>query len=972
MDKSISLIKNNSQLNNQDNIKQEKILDKIKKIKDFTEYYGNSANEGKIKDFINKNIKNDEILNKNSSIFKVTNTRSQTYLYIIFYTLVKNNNLDIDYNDFINFYKKYGIDLNTIKVNVYFEEMINDSKKNNKYDLNFIKRNILLSYPENKLFMNLSEIKEDNKKKQKYKENFFIYNKNKLFSILTASKVTELINKKQSNIFNDTRIEKGIKFGINEKIITPDRLESLSYNQLRVLNKEFFNLIKNDNFTFDELIENPNRARWLALKEFNDYKKTMFDKYELSVDEIIKQFDDYKNDIKVEIYLREYSKEITFDKFKKIIKELGEGKCKLFHEQKISPLEDEIKLFKQYDIQTLKLFLAKGKYSLLKTDIFYWESFLKLSYNAKRTLLQILSIDLNLEKALLQEERNSLRKSIDSLETRDSDDEEGDALKEKLIKLVSSYEDLYNQINTLSKIKGASVKFIIEKFEIIKPNTNFLIKANDELNHNLKMNIDFNTLIKMNEEQLGIIKNEEFVKNISEIFKVKISHELVIELLEYPSNKLKFLFDFLKINTSDKKKIFSGYNLQDLLKLEDEKLELLFSMYSQDLYKHYEINAKAIINLFDKHKIAFNNWKNDNWIIPLLHNIDKQISPKNFNYSDSILFRLLNNENEKTNLFTSKNALEYFLGYLPKNTDEFLKLLKFSNKKLALLFSKTNVEFWKTFSIHNLNKRVFEDLDEDRLELFINNDYVSQVFKIVMIHNFSADESLFLKLDLSKLKLIASQEGKDYIFKTNIYKKQDKFEEFCKLDYQTIKNLLNRNIINALDYGFDHDFFSKLSSQRIEVFAKKVFVEYIKTFKSEALINDIKYIFNDNKEIDIELLNLITSSNAIKLYEKGLTSIKELAYLKNDFRKFNSIKLLLERKEKLALILNEENFNELYEKFQNIKNIKVHDISTKSLKSFNELLNSERQKKENEEKAIRKELEFKEEMSIFDQTSLNN
>ncbi len=977
MNGSVFSIKNNSQLNNQNNIKQEKILDKIKKIRDFIKYSCNLTNEKNIKDFINKQIKDDEILNKNSSIFRVTNTRSQTYLYIIFYTLVKDNNLDINYNDFINFYKKYGIELNTRRVNVYFEEMINDAKKNNKYDLNLIKRNTLLSYPNNKLFMKISEIKEDNKKKNKFKEKFDIY-KSELFSILTAAKVTELISKKQFDIFYDPKINNGIKFAINEKIITPDILESLNYDQLKILNKEFFNLIKNDRFNFIELIENLNRTSWLLLLEFKEYKKKIMASKKLSADEIIKQFDDFKDDDKVKIYLSNYSQKITFDEFKEIVGELDEDKIKLLNEKIIKLQKDEIELFKKYDIQTLKLFFVQGKHLLLKKDIFDCESFLKLSQSEKEALLKILSIDSSFENDLIKDEDNSFRKSVSSIETKGSDNESSDTLKEKLIMLIHSHKNLYNQINSLSKIKGVSVRFIIENFETIEPNANFLIKANDELNNNLKMNIDFNTLIKMNEVQLEIIKNEEFIKNISEIFMVRISDRLLRNLLGYPSNKLKLLFDFLKIDIIDKKKIFSGYSLEGLLTLKDEELELLFSRYSQDLYKYYEINAKEIINLFDKHKIAFNNWKQNNYIIPFLFAIDKQMSPNGVNYNGSILFRLLNNDDEKTNLLTSKNGEAYWLDYLAQDTDRFFKLLKFSNEKLSLLFSKTNIEFWENFSKRNLNKRavetkrVFENLDKNKLELFINNKYVFQVFKNIM-YNCSVDESLLFKLDLPKLRLIASQEGNDYIFKTHIYRKQDKFEELCKLEHQTIKNLFNLNIINVLNCGFDHDFFIKLSSQKIEVFAKKVFVEHINAFKNELLINDIKSIFNDDKEIDIELLNLITSENAIKLYEKGLTSIKELAYLKNDFKKLNSIKSLSERKEKLTLILNEENFNELCMKFEKNKNIKVHDISTKSLKLFNELLNNERQTRESEEKAIRQEAEFKEEMScIFDQTFLNN
>lgn len=972
-----------------------------------------------LKDFILNNICKDKILNHNTSVFSVTNTRSQTYLYIIFYSLINNNYLEMDYKDFINFYKDFNINIDTYRTKKYFDEITNDSvkftssnnifsKSHNSYNLDLIKKKVLELIPNQySSKAKIEEIKNDLKEKKSYNANGTIRNIilgfkfHPLVQTLSIKKIEELFfsaNKFKAEVFNFD-IYDGLLFGFKEKLISKEILETLKYEQIQLLNINFFKLIKDGYYSFEQLIQHVDITSVLITNDCNRYLKessnediiTQIDKIlsethyidlkqinpslleSLSTSinkETIKEFvnNNQKNEKsyeklrkalllmqlkkigngnQIKIYLKKHSK-FSYTDFTEIMEEFNkliDQKKLLFYSLDYSlynSSQDLINIYNQFskhDINFLKLQFNQALSHLYIKKALDFLKIGELNLDSLKTLVELLRMDKTLEATLIKAAntfvKNNLKSldfndiiekdvilerknSISSLKTRDSIDSNDEIyFNDKLIRVIKETPQrlLSSEIKILIK-KGVSLKYIVENLEEVEVKIPYLLNSTS-----LKLaddnNINLNELVKFDIEHLKIFTNQIFVNNISKIFNKELTLDILYDLQKLSIKNIKlFSSHQLDINY---KAILSGYEIVEFFSLNKKQLKIIFSSYQINLYRYFTITAKEVMQDFEKHQVLSNC--NGFEIIKCLSN-NSSSSDKEF-----ILKKLFFQDLDKIELLTSELAYKYISLY---KTD-IEKIISFSKKRLKLLFSEISVNIGKFYNENKINSHPFERIDEQCLQIFVEIPQSQRIFNLLIENKIPL--STLINLNFDKLLYLFTANGYDYIEKTQIYKEQKKFEDFCNFDKVKLAQLLNMNTAFYLNWGFDHDFLSSLSYERIKILTDSIFLNYLKDRKDNQLLDSVKELFNDkSNNMDDEMLRLITSKEAIQLYLADITSIPELIKMqKKRFMRFP--KTLEEKKSKLRLMLGQINFDKILDKCKK-DGKKLHSYSTIELKQI--------------------------------------
>lgn len=1003
--------------------KQEILLEKIQEIKKFIkssfinrDNLKNNCSE--IKRYILNHIDNTE-LNDNTSVFAVYNTRSQTYLYIAFYALIHKNYFKMDYNNFISFYNNFDIDLNNFKTKEYFNEINNHEiltsssnnifcKKHNSYDLNLIKKAILELYTDQFSNSSIKDIKRDFEERENIKmNNKGLANMVKtyansssnyfdLFKIFSIKKIEELCNTIDGSsniddswhsrifILMNQDIRKGIIFGLENRLISKEQLEKLEFNQIKLLNEKFFELIKDGYYSFENLIKNVSVTSALTSKDFDNYinkintveniKQIVSEIEEEALKKINPKF--LKSSSPSQEITKEYIKQFLdvnkflqftyIDPLKKAIlltqlEEIGDGRQIKIYLQKfpiisysdfieqmklMDNFEEEKRLLfyaidpslynsaeelgnilhqfnihdikflkQQFSKQLLQLYLKK-KLNYIMIGTFFNDS------SSLKELRNILDYYPNLANALIDDSYTSCNgrsASIIDEETQENDLE----LQKK-----SSTASLVTR-SSFSSIEELPSNFNEKLVTIIKKYPGLLLSQG--IKTLVEIGIPINQLIDLNDKYLVIFANTNFISNILEIFSHELFNIALLKRLQMISIEKLQLLSEKKMNGEDYKRILAGYQIDDFFAMKNEELSMILSSYQQEMYKHFGITAKHLMQYFAKHQHISNN-------IPLVSYLIKNNGLLS-NNRQGLHFRtrlelLLSQDIKKVELLTSETATNYYKLF----GINYSCLIKSSHEKLKALFSIEGVKIGKQLiemAPTSYTSNLLENVEDKKLQLLIHAfTYQPELINLNIV-------KCLIKIDNNKLLLLLSNNGLKYIIQTQLHQDLKMFEDFCNFDLSRINTILNPKIIILIEHGFNHEFLVNLSEARLSILLNDHFINYIEANKNdEKLLNYIKKIFNDAEHIDNETLKYLTNEKATKAYSEGIANLQEFVEMKNRYFFSKPLKSSEERLNKLRLTFDKDNFDHIYLKCQDEmirggRKTSLHSFSFKELSKIN-------------------------------------
>ncbi|HMT03140.1 MAG TPA: hypothetical protein PKD00_07535 [Burkholderiales bacterium] len=932
-------------------------LDLIQKTM-LSEYYFNKEKASEIKKDLQKKY---ELLESNFDYDFLQSIENHALLHILEYPQIEKLITKCNKNEFkalfsndVNTGIKYGLE-NKIIIPTVLHNVLNNMNYEQLINLN----STFFKLVEYKIF----DIYELNKDYEK--TSYLVSQDCRDFIEFYCNNPKTLQNKTLHNYYHENNYNFKLSLSKEEIALLEKCLKS-NYGYWGILK-----LFANDRSVFDtetslDIINKFSYCKIENIKHEEESQKESFDKaYRLlsekfSTISCIIPFLKVKNDESkiIKHYLSKYSKIITFDVFKFNIEKFNKSreKLNLFYSidndflQSEKDMEKLFYVFDELDFETLN-FLFNNKSMNLNSIIrkaistsysnYSLSSIFKNLKNVLKKYPNILSnikpdedsINLSIDK------KNSISSQKTALSDSEYEEDYNNTISEQVfVEFAKDYKysllhsnDNYNKLTKLLEKSNITVEFVIKNHKTILPILENLYKLLES--EKTKNFIDFKLLLdtiiskSTNQKFIEIITHPNFNLNVINFFNYENYSNLLATLKENsnPIENLELLYNKLisPLNIfSDN--IFEGVTLENLLCIDNDKLKVLIIICENPTPYPYGNNAQKIINSNLFHHTLFSD--KYVWLMKFSQDIFLQFLKINILEFNSIF-----NDKPKFRLFLAKNAADYFKKF-PESDLE--KLLKFREEKLSLLFSINALKFWQYY---DLDKNPFEDLDEASIKNHLDNKTLDNQDLIKNTHFKPCKSKKFNDfmnsnaITIIKDSLLKNDQVEQYLLKSMICTNEYKLKEFCKFDRQKIKLLSEGGIINSLEYGFSHEFLSSLSLEKIETLSiifreEHPFTDYVKN-QDPSFINIIKDLFKD-ETLDNELLKLITSSNAVTLYQVSKTSIKDLAYLKYvGLGHRHKKQSLYECKDKLKLILQPE----IVQYVRKNPTIMIHQLASKKL-----------------------------------------
>nr|BBE20977.1 DNA-directed RNA polymerase subunit beta [Ulva ohnoi] len=442
-----------------------------------------------------------------------------------------------------------------------------------------------------------------------------------------------------------------------------------------------------------------------------------------------------------------------------------------------------------------------------------------------------------------------------------------------------------------------------DKDDKLKKNFNF---SNFELNEN-KVEFDNSTIKDIKLEKLKTIEPNLLLLNFNMNLEDQKSYLVNLKFKNKLKNQFKKQF---YLNIKNKKEVFNFYFIPRYLKINKKKLNFNNSTILNNLgYLNFYYNKKSNIKSYLKNPLGNNKFRK--FIISILFTtiqksliISKIKLFKKLLISKCDLIKNYNNTNYKNLIYNEKKQL---ISFFFSNYGVLTELVEVSPKTYTEINSQNNimneVKNDKSFFSLNSNKndgKFFDiyDLEEEKI---INLRYPGWLNKLNTNSNFFSfiwlDKKYLITLQKETnnfdLKICLNILQKDFKYllknskKNNLYKKTNKLlninENFINNDFNISKNIILQKLISF--FGIYDNLFINFSYD----FEYENDVNYTNNYTNNYINNYTNNYTNNYKNIEL-ILNKIEIEDIFSstyIYIKNIvwhSKLKELFFLNNQIK----------------------------------------------------------------------------------------